>query len=449
MKRNWVRTLAAGTILAFLASGGLSAATYYIAPPSVGSDTTGNGSYTNPWATLNKGMASMRAGDTLICRDGVYTGDANTISGGNGFPPKGSAGAWTVIKAEHDGEAVFDGQNARNMFYVWGGGTPDPKYWQFEGLVWCRTPDNNVGLYYASYVKFLRCGAFDVGPGNIVNFGLGRVVDYILLESCYAYGTGRYKFLVYGGSSGDSPWSRRVILRNCVARNDIVDASSEPLAAFSIYNSNQCLVQNCIAIDCDQTNAYSSAGRWGGFYVVANGLDSTNIAYTRCIVLNSAIGGLQADGAVGGDNAIDIVYRDCVVWNARTLLGQGAVVNLFKGIRMQSYNGTYGVSNQDAGYFNSWYGGNDNSTVLKNNIVYNITGSGPVFKEVETEDYNCIYGCTNIYDITAAGAHSMTSINPVWSAGNPAGALKYIVRTEAGNSLAGRARAACRSARPA
>ena len=63
----------------------------------------------------------MSGGDTLICKDGTYTGDNNRITiGGNTAisPPVGSSGAYTTIKAEHAGAAIFDGQNSRGMFDV-------------------------------------------------------------------------------------------------------------------------------------------------------------------------------------------------------------------------------------------------------------------------------------------------------------------------------------------
>ncbi|WP_158289251.1 OmpL47-type beta-barrel domain-containing protein [Paenibacillus flagellatus] len=46
------------------------AATYYIAP--TGSDTTGDGSISSPWLTINKAQTYLAAGDTLYARGGTY-----------------------------------------------------------------------------------------------------------------------------------------------------------------------------------------------------------------------------------------------------------------------------------------------------------------------------------------------------------------------------------------
>lgn len=47
-----------------------SAATYYVA--TNGSDTTGNGSITTPWATINKASTMVAPGDTVYVRGGIY-----------------------------------------------------------------------------------------------------------------------------------------------------------------------------------------------------------------------------------------------------------------------------------------------------------------------------------------------------------------------------------------
>lgn len=52
--------------------------TYYISP--TGSDITGNGSNSTPWATLNKFLGSSISGDTLICTSGSYTFSNATIT---------------------------------------------------------------------------------------------------------------------------------------------------------------------------------------------------------------------------------------------------------------------------------------------------------------------------------------------------------------------------------
>lgn len=398
------------------------AATYYIA--TNGSDINGNGGEGNPWASLSRAFSALAGlgGNTIIVKDGVYTGDANRITN-TSYPPYGSSGAWTIVKAEHDGGAIFDGEYARNMFYHWtSGDILTPKYWQFEGIVWCKNSDNNVALFYSSYVKFLRCGAYEVGDGNTTNFQLGRNVSYILVENCYAYGSGRYKFATY--------YADHVIFRQCVGRLDRVNSPDGPIAVYSIYNSVDCEIQNSIALDSDQDQAWSNTGggRWGGFYVPANGVDSNRVNVTRCVSLNNKLGGLQTDG--GSYIARNIIFQDCIVWNCST--DSGGSVNLFRGLDNQILNCTFGEAVHDYYYINSYDGiGYNNNTILKNSIIYDITG-GTVFYDVESYDYNDYYANSNGPGLSA---HDKV-LNPIYhSATNPSGALKYLTRIEDGSSL--------------
>ena len=48
----------------------------YVSP--TGSDTTGNGSAANPYATIQNGLNNTAAGGTLNLMPGTYTGTGNT-----------------------------------------------------------------------------------------------------------------------------------------------------------------------------------------------------------------------------------------------------------------------------------------------------------------------------------------------------------------------------------
>jgi hypothetical protein len=54
----------------FFSNQGAEAATYYVA--TTGNDTGGDGSIAKPWLTVPKGLRSLRAGDTLYIRGGLY-----------------------------------------------------------------------------------------------------------------------------------------------------------------------------------------------------------------------------------------------------------------------------------------------------------------------------------------------------------------------------------------
>ena len=58
------------------------------------------------FANLRAAIAGMSGGDTLIIRDGVYSGVNNTLNQWS-LPPSGTREQFTTIKAEHDGKAIF------------------------------------------------------------------------------------------------------------------------------------------------------------------------------------------------------------------------------------------------------------------------------------------------------------------------------------------------------
>ncbi len=173
--------------------------------------------------------------------------------------------------------AIFDGQTSVDLFNYEANSVNDG-YWQFEGLVWCHNPDGNVYFDHITHVKFLRCGAYDCGDGNNINFAGGNSASYCLFENCYGFGSGRYKFMYY--------LADHCIIRSCVGRGDRMNAV-EPMANFAIYSCNYCEVQNCIAIDTDQTSHYSADEYDGGFLVPATNVSASYINFINCINLNN------------------------------------------------------------------------------------------------------------------------------------------------------------------
>lgn len=377
------------------------------------------------------GPNRMQSGDTLIIRNGVYTGTVNRISGNN-FPPRGSAGAYTIIKAEHDGEVVFDGEDIRDMFYIYPSSVTS-QYWQFEGIIWCRSNGFNVFFGQSRYMKFLRCGAYDAATGNYINFVASRNSDYILFENCYAWGSGRYKFQAYQ--------SDHIIFRQCVGRLDHVNCGTgQPIGIFAIYSDDYCEVQNCIGIDSDQPSTWFNVNDMiGAFASPSTDMGTNYINFVGCIGLNNRLGGICTAGN-GSFASNNITYTDCVIWDSDT--DSGMPINIVRGLRTTISNCTFGYArNILHHYLYSYDGiGYNNDTVVKNSIIWSIQGIGDyrVFNDVETEDYNCLYDNTANYYLTTPGVHTKLTIDPIWDVDtNPTGALKYITRIEDSSNLSG------------
>lgn len=385
-----------------------NAATWYISP--TGNDTTGSGTTGSPWATLEKAFGEMDGGDTLICKDGTYTGSSNVITSGQ-CPPLGSSGAWTIVKAENDGEAVFDGQDTRMPVYV-DEGTNRDRYWQFEGLVFTdpHGPNPSFQILNSNYIKILRCGSYEAGSGGTC-WSISRNCQYILLEGCYAYGDGRYKFAIYQSS--------HVVLRNCVARFDRVDNPNNPIAVYSIYSCTDVEVQNCIAIDSDQTTYYVGADESGGaFYCPATDMHGERINFVNCMALNVKMG----MGATAANyQSDDVTYSNCIFWDIEQYFGQ---YTFFARSDRTTFNGcTIGDTTDNLTLINA----DGDDATIKNSIFYNIGNPG-TFSGIATYDYNAYWACTSTPTLAA---HDINNVNPLTNS------LLYLPRIEAGSDLDG------------
>ncbi|RLE44957.1 hypothetical protein DRJ25_06215, partial [Candidatus Woesearchaeota archaeon] len=352
---------------------------------------------------LREAFSGMSGGDTLVIRDGVYTGSSNMIINNN-YPPVGSPNNYTIIKAEHPGKVIFDGQNNYITFYVNGNG--QAKYWQFDGLVWRNSStDGNVVLLQCSYVKFLRCGAYNC-LGFAQNFA-NTESSYILYESCFAFGTGgRYKFSSYK--------SDHIIYRRCVGRVDEVNTNHsgrlEPLGVFVFYSTSNSYAQNCIAIDSDHSEVWNTLGVIGAF-TVPNG-SGFNINFTGCVGLN-----LDLDSSVVTSGFTNVHYKNCTFARYNT-----------SGLKRGSddFDHCAFVNSDDRGNFQF-----EGKGTVKNSIIYGNVSSG--LSGVFTSDYNCFYNNGKNYDGVTPGPHDITDINPLNNA------FKYLVRIKSNSDLSAKA----------
>jgi len=98
------------------------------------------------FANLRAAVAGMNGGDTLIIRDGTYSG-TNNVLWQFAIPPSGSSTQYTTIKAEHDGKAIFSDSFLQMT------NTANQNYVSYEGL----KSESSISISGADHVKFLRC----------------------------------------------------------------------------------------------------------------------------------------------------------------------------------------------------------------------------------------------------------------------------------------------------
>lgn len=378
------------------------------------------------FVSLRAAFSGMSSGDTLIIRDGTYTGTTNAITD-TYKPPSGTIGNYTKIQAENDGEVTFEGDAICLI--------SDVSYISFQGLIWRRTRVNvDAVAIGAHHIKFSKCGVYSNSSISTARREDGFMVisgHDVLFEDCYGYGNFRYVF--YAGGS-----SEKIIFRRCVVRIDAYNTQTG-IAAFMIYDSKNIELQNCIVIDIDNPSSFYQLNNNytvpNAIYTrnTASGYDLTNVNIQGCVALNISSGQFVLGG--GGE---DFDFTNSVFWDG------------YNGIRSRYGGGSWdhclsGKISSSSSHSDCYYTEQNNEPIT-NSIAYGAISSG--IKSAGSyfqADYNCLYNNGNDYEIATPGLHSIcaynfNAIDPLDSdPGNGIKALKYLVRIEDGSDLDGRA----------
>lgn len=442
-------------MIAFIAvvafAGPLSALTRYVS--TGGNDTTGTGTLASPWLSIGTSCGKLSANDTLVILDGTYTGVANMISYHNSTqPPNGTGGNSTTVMAQNPGKVIIDGEGVR---IPWDG--HDSKYLTVDGIVFMNATTTGpsgdgqsvfsiIGnsSNYIENVKILRCG-FAEAANNVDDDRCGkfqlRWARNCLVEDCYGWGAGHYSFIFLD--------STRCIFRRVIDRYDRgYGGTYQNQGSFRLYGSTQCLVQNCMTIDCDQPAYVRSTGTNPGmpkmFFIGANGSVGTKCydnTFSGCLLINCtayAIIGLQgADDDVMGNTFDNCVFAGVVglYWaRGSTTATQTRFDHcLFANVGPDAINGLDFALSCDIA----------NVLSATNSIFYRINNYAI---NNAASDYNCYYSNTkgNFGGSTSAGAHDYCSqrsnaIDPQYRSNNLSGGLKYPVRIENSSNLSGKA----------
>lgn len=408
---------------------------------TTGTSTADDWSNANCYASLSTVLSQMSAGDELVIDDGTYTGTTNQIWHSSQYPPDGTVGAYTVIRARNEGSVHFDGENTRFMFLYFGDVAGAMQYVEFRGIVWSNgSGDNNAAMLTdSSYVKFIRCGFKDSGgdatDDNEATFSVFRS-SYILAEECYAWGNGRYKFLSYS--------SDHIIFRRCVARFDYCYEENEPKAVFSLYNSDYVEVQNCIAIDGDTRTSWPATTQNnqvdGCFYAPNNTNYSTYINVVGSIALNNDLPFASTSGDGSQSEGGPVLFENCVgydVWDGSVSFNANNTDikhSTFGGFTHPNWgHDTSEEANNNYG-FNFYNSGTDDE--FDDNIIFDVTGIMTTHYvihggQLSSLDNNCFYNVVQSDETIAYGSDTNTvTTNPETNG------LLYLVRIEDGSNLA-------------
>lgn len=325
----------------FAVPGAPITATKYVA--NNGTDSASNGAQGSPFRTIAFGLTQITAGQSLgLLTNITESFNWATISGGGA----GSANH-KVVKAITPGLVISGNPSGTNL----------NTNLTFQDVQF-SIGTGEFSVQFAEKMVFIRCGITGGGgtnSGNVVQWTAGNNQAY---HGMYGDGTGgRYVMVVFQCSN--------VLLNECVVRtqaNVWGPPGSNPTGGITVYSCpNNVLLQNCIAVDCQNQG---NGSEWlGGFNFVSNVGNQAGIRVRQCIALdNAGLIGIQVDGS--GSNSVD--FTDCVsVRNdygavVGTHLGSASLVRFIGG--EYSANTNYGVTDF----------GNANSSV--NNL--NTSGNG-------------------------------------------------------------------------
>ncbi|MEA1924432.1 MAG: hypothetical protein U9M95_01030 [Candidatus Altiarchaeota archaeon] len=421
------------------------AADYYVDGSVV--DDSGDGA---SWATAKKymhsGLALMSGGDTLIIADGNYSGADNMM--GAGTIPSGNATDYTIVRAQNDFGVIIDAEHIDGQVPVdiQGGSYIEVHGIEFRhggDLGWSQSA-TPVYVRSSDHIKFFRCGAMDGKPEQFaVNDGstwsLNRV-SYVLLEECYAYGSGHYTMYAYD--------SDHVIFRRCVGRKDMWSGGVG--AVFSNYASTYTEFQNCIAIDMSEPRHWHPGGVdavWGGYNI--NVQSSSNVAYRGSMAVNiRGRDGITVRDGAGNPHSVGYNpgFRLGATTGETTSMENCAVIGSNEGvmtydtvnITKSTFVNTYEDASMD------WTGTGvhrvDGNPIATNSLFVNNENQG-VTGLSDSSDYNAYYNNVNYYSCTPRpndySSENGNEINVLWSESNPLGGLKYPVRIEDDSNLKG------------
>ncbi|MES2664283.1 MAG: fibronectin type III domain-containing protein, partial [Pseudomonadota bacterium] len=397
--------------------------------------TVGSG---GKYSTLRAAYANERqAGTTIVVKPGEYGGDdfqTGFTQREFSVPVNGNTSAYTTVIAQDPGTVTFT-NNAEIMIY---GGVQDVHHIAFKGLfvkdgqIGTAGKDCTASNCKPHHVKFEANGGSD--DNNVPFFTTQS--DKILFENNFAFGGGRSKFLAYKATSA--------VFRRNVARYDKSDnaVNGEPKNTFIIYNSQNILLQNNIAIDGDQSQFISGGYRTGEFGCV--GTDGSKGSFNRNLQLNTHIIFTSLTGSCFVD------FNDTVIWAAHLereglILSRGAGnFNRLTVGDAYSKDGTpylvNGYGSTMRGVKNSlfhqikhdslFYGLEKRLGLSLGGITFDRTGVSNInISSFTGKIVNC---CTDI------NMSTVSNLNPIYnSSSNPNGGLRYIIRPEPNSNLSG------------
>ena len=334
------------------------------------------------YKTLHKALSIMASGDTIMIANGDWRNTSGMFINKRHSPPDGTEENFSRVWAESDWNVKLPYIHIETPKETQG-------YMEFKGIVFDnRYIGYGIGhvSYHMHHTKFIRCGFLCHGlKGNSHACGFGSVDSsraknqYNLMEECIAWGSGRYIFY--------SKYGKFNVFRRCVARHDYHDGAGTKddgqIFNFRAYACDHSVYQNCISIDSDRIEYFTSLqGEAGGFWIGdAHGSEKNEIR--GCISIKSVTIPFYLAGSNKGEGSTIVknsIALDVPVGGYTTLsaffLESGSNVNASNLLGIGAFK-----KGQDG-----FYAKKDGSFFVKNSILRDIEDVG--LKVTNAENIN-------------------------------------------------------------
>lgn len=373
-------TLAVSAITAF-------GATYYVA--TTGNDTTGDGSFGNPWRNIRKGVLSMSAGDTLQVRGGTYDSDGSLLqefdSGVNPATPtiiESYPGEWAIYRASAD---------FQNMVLL--SGKSNVVIRNFEFYADSQSASNVKIQSGSQHITFSNVTFRACRDGHgllVVPTAAGSEIGGHLITHC--------SFLTNGfdKATGDSPL-HQIYLQNSsnIVEHSFIHASNDPADEDNIQygihlfrdDAVNCIFRGNWITNCGNAGIGVVADGHTNVWIYNNVFASNATAIklfnsTNCYVMNNTC----ASNVLG---IYSLESKDCEIANNICVLGQGnnpggIYVNASTGIVVRN-NLSYGSQLVNGNRIYDYREFSSSGTVTNGNKFAYTESFGP------TEIYNAFF----------------------------------------------------------
>jgi hypothetical protein len=371
-----------GLILGLVVGTEAVAATYFISPTGVDSNT--GTATTSPWRTFKEALATMVCGDTLNLMDGVY-GDGTSTGKLSILSKSCSASNPMTFRALNQRQARINDNGTGIAVNI-----QDSAYITVNGLVANST--DNSGITVPTGIPFYSINSHHLILRNLLAYNVNRYssnthpiifysVSDSLLEDVEIYKFNRHAF--YTGGSATNVVARRVycnprggaIITNNGGFGGVGNRLGKADGCIAFYPCRACIAENVIA-DADVTEHYLAEFNAQGPVTGSKILGS--IGYQTSA--NGVV--IQARG-----NTLDYMpqnntVKDVVIWKSRGSFGIAAFAAKNMIIDHVTVEGTGSPSTAAGGVIllpsnaNIFFGDGNSSATVTNSISLNWATTG-------------------------------------------------------------------------